>query len=427
MILLKNGQVISPADKLNGVYDILIDNGVIAEINKKITSKAEEVLDLKGKLVFPGFIDMHVHLREPGYEEKETIKSGSRAAASGGFTQIAAMPNTNPLADEASVIKYVKDTGERIGLVEVHPIGAVTRGCEGEFITQMGEMTRAGAVAFSDDGRPVMNAQVMRKALEYASLFKKRIISHTEDINLSNKGAMNEGTIATTIGLPGIPNAAEEVQVAREIILAKYFGQVHIAHLSTPFGAELVKLAKKKGIDITCEVTPHHLILNDALAENYDSNTRVSPPLRSETDRQALLKYLQDGTIDMIATDHAPHTYDDKNVEYIYAANGISGIETAAAIVYSKLVLPGIISLERMAELMSVNPAKIFGLDGGSLKKGSKANITVLDPKESKKVLPDNFKSKGRNTPLKGWELQGWPFITIVRGRVVYQNGRTCK
>jgi len=423
MILLKNALVVSPKNNLNSKKDILIAGEQIVDISDQITSKDAEVYDLKGMIVIPGLIDMHVHLREPGFEEKETIKSGIRAAVSGGFTQIAAMPNTNPVADDASVIKHVKEVGQKQGLTEVHPLGAATIKQQGEHITQMGDMIKAGAITFSDDGQPIMDSYIMRRVLEYASLFNKRVVVHAEDRTLSRKGVMNEGYVATKIGLPGVPNAAEEVMIARDITLARYFGKVHFAHVSTAFGLELIKMAKQLNIDVTCEVTPHHLLYTESMLEEYDTNAKVSPPLRTEDDRLALINGLRDGTVDIIATDHAPHTRDDKQLEFNYAANGISGLETALPMIYSGLVVPGKISLEKMVELMSSNPAKIFDLDGGIIVKGGRADLTVIDPLTEKKVDTCTFKSKGKNTPLEGKILTGWCLMTMVKGKIGYYNG----
>jgi len=423
MILLKNALVVSPLDALNSEKDILIDGENIIEIANDINKKDAQVFDLKGKIIVPGLIDMHVHLREPGFEEKETIKSGLRAAAAGGFTQVAAMPNTNPITDDASVIKHVREVGERVGLTTLHPIGAVTVGQNGISITQMGDLIKAGAVTFSDDGNPVMDSYVMRRALEYSSLFDKRIIAHSEDKQLSRNGVMNEGFIATKIGLPGIPNAAEEVMIARDITLARYFGKVHFAHVSTAFAIELVRMAKQQNIDVTCEATPHHLLFNEDMLEKYNTDAKVSPPLRTKEDTNALLAGINDGTVDIIATDHAPHTKDDKHVEFNSAANGISGLETALALIYSEFVVKNKLSLEKVIELMSINPAKIFGLDGGYITKGKKADLTIIDPLTKKEVDPMLFKSKGKNSPIKGKKLTGWCFMTVVKGTPIYIDG----
>ncbi len=427
MILLKNATIVSPQDKINGKMDILIDGQKIIKVNTNISEKNATVYDLTGKLLFPGFVDMHVHLREPGFEEKETIKSGSRAAVAGGFTRIAAMPNTRPAADDASVIKHIREVGKNVGLAEILPLGAVTKDQHGEIITQMGDLLKSGALTFSDDGQPVEDAYVMRRALEYASQFNKRIIVHSEDKSLSRDGVMNEGFTSTKIGLPGIPNASEETMIARDIVLAKYFGKIHFAHVSTAFAMELIRMAKAQNIDITCEAMPHHLCYTDDMLLDYDTNAKVSPPLRCQEDMDALIAGLNDGTVDIIATDHAPHTKDDKEVEINFAANGISGLETAIPLIYTKLVESGKITLEKMVELMSVNPIKIFSLDGGSLAKGQPAHLTIIDPTTEKEVNTTNFKSKGKNTPINGWKLKGWNFMTIVRGEIVYNDGEIVK
>ena len=423
-ILLKGGLVVDPIQKIYDVMDVLIEDGVISSIRKSIKEKHDVEYNLKGKIVMPGFIDMHVHLREPGYEEKETIKTGSRAAVAGGFTSIACMANTNPVADDVSIIKHIKSVAERTGLVNVLPIGACTLGLKGEHITQMGEMQRFGAVAFSDDGCPISNAQVMRKVLEYAGMFKAVVISHCEDLNLVGKGSMNEGATSTLLGLPGIPKVAETSMIARDIELARSFGRLHIAHISTKESVELIRTAKRQRIPVTCETAPHYLLLTEAAVEGYDTNAKMNPPLRTEEDRLALIEGLKDGTIDILATDHAPHTYDNKNVEFNLAANGIGGLETSIPLIYTKLVKTKIISLDKMVELMSSNPSKIFGLKKGSLKEGQPADITIIDPILEKKVDKKRFYSKGKNTPFNGWSLNGWPYMTIVRGAVKYDANK---
>ena len=427
MIILKNGHLVSPTDGIDAKMDILIEGALIVKVAKNIEEESALVYDLKGKLIFPGFVDMHVHLREPGFEEKETIKSGSRAAVAGGFTRIAAMPNTSPIADDASVIKHIREVGERVGLAEIMPLGAVTQGQKGELITQMGDMIKSGALTFSDDGQPISDSYVMRRALEYASQFNKRIIVHSEDKNLTRDSVMNEGFISTKIGLAGNPNAAEETMIARDVVLAKYFGKVHFAHVSTSFAMDLIRMGKTQGVDITCEATPHHLCYTEEMLLDYDTNAKVSPPLRSKEDVQALIAGINDGTVDIIATDHAPHTSDDKDVEINFAANGISGLETAVPLIYTKLVLTKKISLAKMVELMAINPINIFGLDGGKVSAGEPAHFTIIDPENEKRVVKNNFKSKGKNTPINDWKLKGWPFMTIVRGEIVYNDGEVVK
>jgi dihydroorotase len=419
-ILLKQGTVVDPSQNLNAKMDILIEDGFICAVKKSITCKVDVTYDCTGKIVAPGFIDMHVHLREPGFEEKETIKTGSKAAVAGGFTSIACMANTNPVADDVAIIKHIREVSERNKIVNVLPIGACTIGLEGQHITQMGEMQRFGAVAFSDDGKPIANAQVMRKVLEYAGMFKAIVISHSEDMALAGHGSMNEGVLSTKLGLPGIPRAAETTMIARDIELAKNFGAVHIAHISTKESVDLIRQAKKIGAPITCETAPHYLALTEDAVDGYNTNAKMNPPLRTEADRLALIDGLKDGTIDIIATDHAPHTYDNKNVEFNLAANGIVGLETSIPLVYTKLVKTKLITLDKMVELMSTVPAKIFGLPKGTLKEGSIADITVFDPAAERKVDKKKFYSKGKNTPFDGWKLSGWPHLTIVKGAVKY-------
>ncbi len=423
-ILLKNGTLINPAGKITGKKDILINENLIEKIADKIKEDKEtESYDLAGKLVCPGFIDMHVHLREPGNEEKETIKTGSKAAAAGGFTSIACMANTDPVADDVSMIKHIKEVAARNAQVNVFPVGACTKGLEGKQMTQIGEMQRFGAIAFSDDGRPIENARVFRRVLEYAAMFKAPVISHSEDLNLSHGGSMNEGTVSTKLGLPGIPRSAESAAVARDIELSYNFGPLHIAHISTTDSVDLIREAKKEGVAVTCETAPHYLVLTEEAVEGYNTNAKMNPPLRTEQDRQTLLNALNDGTIDIIATDHAPHTLDDKRVEFNKASFGIVGLETAIPLIYDKLVKTKIITVERMVELMSSRPAEIFNIvNRGILQEGFFADITVIDPALSKKVDKKEFLSKGRNTPFDGWLLSGWPVMTIVGGKIKYQR-----
>lgn len=422
-LLLKNGTLINPAGKISGKKDILINENLIEKIADSIKADKEtEVYDLAGKLVCPGFIDMHVHLREPGNEEKETIKTGSKAAAAGGFTSVACMANTYPVADDVSMIKHIKEVAARNAQVNVFPIGACTKGMEGTQMTQIGEMQRFGAIAFSDDGRPIENARVFRRVLEYAAMFKAPVISHSEDLNLSYGGSMNEGTVSARLGLPGIPRSAESSAVARDIELSYNFGPLHIAHISTADSVDLIREAKIEGVAVTCETAPHYLVLTDEAIEGYNTNAKMNPPLRTEQDRQILLAALNDGTIDIIATDHAPHTLDDKRVEFNKAAYGIVGLETAVPLIYDKLVKTKIITIERMVELMSSRPAAIFNIaDRGILQEGFCADITVIDPTLTKKVDKKEFLSKGRNTPFDGWLLSGWPVLTIVGGKIKHQ------
>lgn len=425
-LLIRGGRVIDPAAKVDEELDVLILDGKIARLDKGITpQEGIEVLDSRGKIVMPGFIDMHVHLREPGFEDKEDIESGTRAAAMGGFTAVACMPNTDPVCDNDSVVARIVKRAREVGLVRVYPIGAVTKGRQGKELSEMGEMRLAGAVGFSDDGSPVASAEVLRCALEYLKSFDAVLIDHPEDKSLSDGGQMNLGLNSTIAGLRGIPAEAEEVAVARDILVAKLTGgKLHLAHISTEGSVELVRYARARGIRVTCEVTPHHLTLTDDLVieSGYDTNTKVNPPLRSRKDVEALKKALAEGTIDVIATDHAPHHIDDKWVEYDYAESGISGLETAVSLMIDRLVAPGIISWSRLAELMSFNPARILGVPGGTLVPGSPGDVTIIDPDFEYSVDLRKFESKGKNSPFAGWRLTGAPWATVVEGRVVMKD-----
>ncbi len=421
-LLIKNGLVCDPTNGIDKKeLDILVENGIIKKVGKGLSAKDVPVFDAKGKLVTPGFVDMHVHLREPGQEEKETIVTGTMAAAAGGFTSVACMANTKPVADNVSIIRYIQYRAQHEGVVNVFPIGACTKGQKGESLTEMAELAENGAVAFSDDGEPVKNALVMRKVLEYAKMLDKVVISHAEDKDLSFCGAMHEGALSTQWGIPGIPSVAESVAVARDILLASTFGRIHLAHLSVKESIELVRQAKQKGFPVTCETAPHYLTLTAEACAGYNTNAKMSPPLREEADRQALIQGLKDGTIDAIATDHAPHARDDKNVEFNCAANGIVGLETAVPLIYTEMVEKKEIPLSRMIELMAVNPSKILGISKGTLSEGADADITVIDITNEKVVDPKIFKSKGRNTPFAGRKLKGWPVLTVVGGKIVHQ------
>ena len=429
MLLIKNGRVIDPANNIDNTLDIFINQGKIIRIGKNIDPERVRrdigkfrIIDASGKIIAPGFIDMHTHLREPGQEGKETIATGCQAAAVGGFTAIACMPNTNPVNDNKIVTSYIINKALREGCVRVYPIGAITRGLKGENLSDIGELKTAGVVALSDDGEPVMNAEVMRRALEYVKSFNLMIISHCEDKNLSRSGAMHEGFVSTRLGLPGIPAAAEEVMVARDLILAELTSShVHIAHVSTAGSVDLIRRAKAKGIRVTCEVTPHHFTLTDEAVTSFDPNTKVNPPLRSQEDREALREGLRDGAIDAIATDHAPHDSLAKDIEYTLAANGIVGLETAVSLTLNELVHNNILTINQAIARLSTNPARILGLKGGALHEGEEADITVLDLQRECIVNPQTFKSKSRNTPFAHWKLKGGPVMTIVAGNVVWE------
>ncbi len=420
-LLLRGGRVVDPAQALDAPRDVLIVGSKIVEIGPRIPPGEAEVVDCSGLVVAPGFLDMHVHLREPGQEWKETIATGTRAAAAGGFTGVAAMPNTDPPNDGRSVTELILREARDHGAVPVYPLGCVSKGQKGEELAEMGDMAEAGARGFSDDGRPILSARLMRRALEYAQVFDLPIIDHCEDPSLVCGGVVHEGEVSTRLGLQGWPSVAEEVMVERDILLAGYTGgHVHIAHLSTGGSAERVRRGKGRGIHVTCEVTPHHLVLTHEAAAGYDTNAKVNPPLRTEADRRDLLEALADGTVDAIASDHAPHLPDEKAVEFSRAPFGIVGLETAVAICLDRLVHRGVISLARMVELFTVGPAKILRLDKGALRAGADADVTILDLEREIEVGAGRFFSKSSNSPFLGWRLRGAPVLTIVAGRIVH-------
>lgn len=425
-ILIKGGRVIDPARNLDGRQDILIEGEKITTMAASLEAPAgARVIDAGGRIVTPGLIDMHVHLREPGYEQKETIASGTRAAAAGGFTAVACMANTNPVADSASVIYFIKEKARQEGVVRVYPVGALSKGLEGKEIAEIGDLAAAGAVAISDDGHPVMNALVMRHALEYAKMFNLPVISHCEDEALANDGLMHEGLMATILGLRGIPAAAEEVMVARDLILAELTGgRLHLAHVSTAGSVRLLKEARARGVRVTAEATPHHLCLTDELVQGYDTSTKVNPPLRPAGDVAAVAAALAAGDIDAIASDHAPHADEEKDVEYDYAPFGMVGLETAVPLVVTELILPGKLTWQQAIKSWTANPARILNIPGGSLVPGGVADVTIIDPDLEKEVEVNEFYSRGHNSPLQGRKLKGWPVLTIVGGRVVMENGK---
>lgn len=424
-LLIKNGRVIDPAARIDGIRDVLIEDGKIKRTGKRVTGNGAVVIDAKGMLVLPGFIDMHTHLRDPGRPDKETIASGSRAAALGGFTSVCCMANTDPPADNPAVVEYVIAKAKAEAVVNVFPIAAITRGLKGEELAEMGRCFNEGAVAFSDDGKPVMRADVMRRAVEYARQFGAPVISHCQDLNLSRGGSINESALSTTIGLPGIPALAEEVMVAREILLAREYGKIHIAHVSTAGSVKLIRQAKREGIAVTCETCPHYFSLTEEATRYYDTNAKVNPPLRSKDDLRAVLRGLKDGTIDVIATDHAPHNIEEKNIEFELASSGLVGLETAFGLVMTKLIGPKVLTLKQAVEKMSATPAKILNLKTkGSLKEGMDADVVLVDPKMEWTVDPTKFASKSRNTPFTGWKLYGKVCCTIVGGKVVVKDGQ---
>jgi dihydroorotase len=420
-LLLKNARVVDPSAGIDGGHDLLVEDGRIARVAKRIETDGATTLDLSGLCVCPGFIDMHVHLREPGQEWKETIATGTRAAARGGFTGVACMPNTQPPIDSRSVVEFVLAQARQHGAVPVYPIGCVSKSQAGVELAEMGDMAVAGARGFSDDGKPVASAGLMRRALEYSRIFDLAVIDHCEEPTLVAGGVVHEGEVSTRLGLAGWPGVAEDVMVQRDILLAEYTGgAVHIAHLSTGRAADLVRRAKEAKLRVTCEVTPHHLVLTDEAVAGYDTHAKMNPPLRAERDRQALLEAIADGTVDAIATDHAPHHADEKCVEFSRAPFGIVGLETAVSICLDRLVHPGVIGLPRLVELLSVGPASVLRLKKGSLRQGDDADITVLDLERRFVIDPGTFASKSVNTPFGGWTLRGGPVMTIVGGRIVH-------
>ncbi|KUG02958.1 dihydroorotase [hydrocarbon metagenome] len=423
-LLVKGGRVIDPANELDEIMDVFIEDGIISKIDKDIVPQDCEVVDAAGMIVCPGFIDMHVHLRDPGYEYKEDIATGTRAAAVGGFTSVCCMPNTDPVVDSAPVVRFIREKAEKAGVVNVFPIGSISKKQEGKELSEVADLLAAGCVAISDDGKPVKKASVMRNALEYTKMFGIPVLSHCEDLDLSHEGQMHEGYYSTIYGLKGIPAAAEELMVARDIRLAELTGgHIHLCHVSTRGSIELVRTAREKGINVSCEVTPHHLTLSDEILGDYDTDTKVNPPLRSAEHIEALIEALQDGTVDCIATDHAPHHREAKDCEFQLAAMGISGLETAVAVIMDRLVGQGLLDIFDMVRLFTCGPAEILGLERGTLDTGRSADITIIDPEAVRKVLPENFYSKGKNTPFKGMVLKGWPVITIVNGKIVAREG----
>ncbi|HEX7215198.1 MAG TPA: dihydroorotase [Methylomirabilota bacterium] len=417
-LLIRNGRVVDPAGGVDQVQDVLIADGRIARLGRSLKAPAgTEVIDATGKVVCPGFVDMHVHLREPGFEYKETIASGTRAAAAGGFTAVACMANTFPVNDNRAVTDYILARAKVEGVVRVYPIGAVTRNLEGKRLAELAELAEAGCVAFSDDGECVMNAELYRRAMEYALPFGTPVISHAEDCHLAHRAPMHEGIVSTELGLAGQPGAAEDVMVARDIILAELTGaHLHIAHISTAGAVRLLREARARGVRVTAEVTPHHLLLTDDAARSYDPNVKMSPPLRTKRDVEACLEALVDGTIDCVATDHAPHALAEKEGEFAEAANGIVGLETAVPLLLDRLVRPGVLDLPTLVTRLSAAPARLLGLPGGTLAPGAEADVTILDLEQPWSVNPAAFQSRGRNTPFAGFSGTGAPWMTLVGG-----------
>ena len=417
-LLITNARVVDPSQGLDGKLDILIEDGAIARVDKRIKADGAEVFDADGLVATPGFIDLHTHLREPGQEHKETIATGTRAAVAGGYTAVCAMANTVPPNDERAVTEMVRAEAARNGLCRVYPIGAVSKGLRGEELAELADLRAAGCVAVSDDGKPVWNAQLMRRALEYCTMLGMPLVAHEEDANLNEGGVMHEGYYSTLLGMRGIPAASEETLVARDVILARLTGgHVHIAHLSTAGAVEAVRRARAEGVRVTCEVTPHHIALADEALQSFSTNLKMNPPLRTSEHREAILEGIADGTIDAIATDHAPHHFDEKNVEFDLAPFGVIGLETAFGVCHTELVETGVIGFGRLVELLSCGPARIFGLPGGTLAAGSLGDVTLVDPAAKQKVTP-GFLSKAANSPFVGRTLTGRVVATIVGGAV---------
>jgi dihydroorotase len=424
-VVLRGGRVLDPSQNLDAVGDVVLADGKVENFWRAGDTTYNEdyqVIDCSGFVVAPGFIDGHCHLREPGREDVETIATGARAAAVGGFTGVCAMPNTQPVTDNQAAVGFVLRQGQAANAARVHPIGAISLGQEGKALAEFGEMVGAGAVAVSDDGRPVASAHLMRTALEYARTFGIPVADHCEEPTLAAGGAMNEGIVSARLGLKGIPSEAEEIMAIRDILLARRTGgHVHLCHMSTKGSVELIRWGKDRGIRVTAEACPHHLSLTEDAVEGYNTNAKMNPPLRTAADVETIRDAVRDGTIDLVATDHAPHHYDEKEREFADAPNGIVGLETALAVVVTWLVKPGIIDLRTLIERMSVSPARTFNLPGGSLRRGSVADVTVFDPQREWTVDPSKFVSKGRNSPYAGQTLHGVVMCTIVGGKIVHR------
>lgn len=418
-LLIKGGHVVDTLNKVNEKMDVLIENGIVSQLGMALNADGAEIIDANGMLVMPGFVDAHCHLREPGFEYKEDIETGTRSAAAGGFTSIACMPNTNPVIDNKAIVSYIKERASKVGMVNVFPIGAISKGQKGEELAEIGELKQAGAVAISDDGKPVKSNSLMKKALQYAAMLDVPVISHCEDMDLADEGVMNEGYNSTIMGLKGIPTAAEDVMVSRELILAEYLGlPVHIAHVSTELSIDLIRKAKKRGVKVTAETCPHYFSLTDDACLGFNTLAKVNPPLRIQKDVDAVIEGLKDGTLDMIATDHAPHHKDEKNVEFNIAANGLVGFETAFALGITHLVKPRHLTIEQLVNVMSVNPSTLLKIGRGNLGIGAIADLVIADIDEQWTVEPEKLLSKSKNTPYGGQMLTGKVKKTIVGGKV---------
>lgn len=423
-ILLKGGRVIDPANGIDGINDVLVENGVVAAIKENIEADGAEVIDVAGKVVTPGLIDMHVHFREPGQEAKEDFSSGSKAAAAGGYTTVATMPNTNPVVDTAALVRSLQERAAEASVVHIEIIGAVTKGQKGEEMAEVGDMTAAGAVAFSDDGHFTKSAKVLLNCYDYLRAFDKVIINHDEEPSLVEEGVMNESHRSAMLGMKGRPTVAEDIAVYRDIALAEYAdARVHVAHISSANAVDIVRQAKKRGVKVTAEATPQHMTMTDDLVQSFDSSTKINPPLRQQKDVDAVLEGLKDGTIDCIATDHSPHAQEEKDREYIYAPSGFPGLETALGILLTDLVHPGKLDLVTMVSKMTAEPAKIFGLKAGSLAAGMPADITVIDTEAEWTVDDKKFYTKGSHSPFIGRSLKGKAIMTFVDGKLVMKDG----
>ena len=423
-ILIKGGHLIDPANKKNGQFDLLISKGKIEAVEPEGKIKdipGADIIDAKGAIVTPGFCDMHVHFREPGHEYKETIETGSKSAAAGGFTTVAVMPNTSPVNDNRSVTEFILSQAKETSNINILPIGAITKGLRGETLSDMGELKEAGCIGYSDDGRPVSNSEIMRRALEYSKMFDLPCIQHSEVLELTQGGSMNEGIVSTELGLKGMPTEAEDIMVHRDIcLLPKTGGRLHVAHISSGGSVDLVRQAKAKGLAVTCEVAPHHFTLTHDACRGYDTNAKMSPPLRTQSDLDMIKEGMRDGTIDIIATDHAPHDRVDKQVEFSKACFGIVGLETALPLTL-KMVDEKVISLERAIDMLTFQPNQLFNLDKGSLGIGKAADITLFDEKMEYTIDPSKFRSRSKNSPYKDWKVRGKVLRTLVNGKTVFK------
>ncbi len=423
-LLIKNGLVVDPKNNLEKICDVLVEDGKIKSVGENIDAAGEEaeVIDAKGLVVAPGLVDLHVHFRDPGYEYKEDIETGSRAASQGGVTSVVCMPNTNPVIDNAALVKYVMDKGKEVGLTNVYTTACITKGLKSQELTEIGELKDAGAVGISDDGRPVLTPSLMRRALEYSKMFDIPVMSHSEDLDLVDGGCMNEGYMSTYLGLRGIPKCAESVAISRDVLIAEECGaRLHVCHVSTRNSIDAIRQAKKRGAKITCETAPHYFSLTEKAVDGYNTNAKMNPPLRDDDDVAAVIDGLKDGTIDAIATDHAPHHYDEKELEFSLAMNGIIGLETSLPLGITKLVKTGELTLSQLIEKMSAAPAEIIGIDAGSLSVGAPADIAIFDMDNEYTVDVSKFASKGKNCPYDGMKLYGKVMYTVLGGRVVYK------